>query len=307
MGEQMNPDMLNNFTKKLSSLGINYQTNEPLNIHSTFKIGGNAEVFAVPSSEIQLSVLVELCSEYGVRFFVLGKGSNILFDDSGFDGVVISTSRMTQIRADGDRVTAQCGASVTRLAAFCEENSLTGLEFMYGIPGSVGGAVYMNAGAYGGEISFSLVETVYFDVKSAEIKTLSAKDHRFGYRTTAFQWNNWVILSSVFQLEAGDRNEISAKMEDYLTRRRDKQPLEMPSAGSTFKRCEGAYTGQMIEEAGLKGYRIGGAQVSEKHAGFIVNAGGATSKDVLELVAYVQKVILEKFGKEIQCEMIHVK
>ena len=296
------------FTTLLRGKGIPFCANEKLSAHCTFRIGGNADVFAAPSDTAELINVLEAVRESGCRYFILGRGSNILFDDAGYRGAVISTEKLTNVTFNGMTVTAECGVPLTKLAAMCGERGLSGLEFAYGIPGSVGGAVYMNAGAYGGEISQVITTSHYIDLdRRLYLRSLDREDHGYGYRESAFRQNNWLHVSSDFTLKEGDRDEIRRTMEDYMQRRRDKQPLEFPSAGSVFKRYPGHYTGQLIEEAGLKGYSIGGAEVSVKHAGFIINRGGATSADVLDLIAHIKRVIKEKYGFDIECEVIHIK
>lgn len=273
----------------------------PLSRLTTFKTGGDALVF-FPQTERAAVLAVTFFRENQIPFFILGNGSNVIAKDEGYEGVILSFSQMKEIRVSGNCITAQAGASITGLAALAQKHSLAGMEFFYGIPGSVGGAVFMNAGAYGGECKDILKEVTFLSA-DGEVCTRSVESLEMGYRTSAFEHNGAVILSASFELVSGNGEEIRAAMEDLMARRVQKQPLEYPSAGSTFKRCEGRFTAQMIDEAGLKGYRIGGAQVSEKHAGFVINAGGATSRDLLSLIAHIQKVILEKEGIAIQREV----
>ncbi|MBR4206128.1 MAG: UDP-N-acetylmuramate dehydrogenase [Clostridia bacterium] len=280
---------------------------EPMSRHTSFRIGGPASLFLIPKNEETLCSVCSMAKEAGIRVFLLGNGSNVLFDDGGFDGAVISTSALHAITVESDRIRAEAGASLGALSVAARENGLTGLEFSYGIPGTVGGAVLMNAGAYGGEIKDVLESSASVDCGGADHRTLTASEHAFGYRDSVYRHENRVILSAVFRLQKGEKEEIAAKMNDFMGRRVSKQPLEYPSAGSVFKRPEGHFVGQMVEESGLKGYGIGGAQVSEKHAGFIINRGGATSADVLALVEHIRSVILKNYGCELQCEIIHVK
>ncbi|MBQ2726122.1 MAG: UDP-N-acetylmuramate dehydrogenase [Clostridia bacterium] len=275
--------------------------------HTTFKIGGPAALFLTPDSTDSMTALCTMLKETGAKHFFLGNGSNVLFDDGGFDGAVISLAGLNSVSADGNMIRAEAGASVASVCKAAREASLTGLEFAFGIPGTVGGAVYMNAGAYGGETAFVLTESTYLDLDTLTVCTIPLTEHSFGYRESVYKHTKRLILSAEFTLTEGKREEIAALMADYMNRRVTKQPLEYPSAGSVFKRYPGRYTGQMIDESGLKGYTIGGAQVSEKHAGFIINKGGATAKDVLDLIAYIKKVILENYGCELECEVIHVK
>ena len=280
---------------------------EMLSSHTTFRIGGDASLFVSPADEDQLIGVISYLEKNGIRYFLLGKGSNVLFDDAGYDGAVVSTSKLDKISVCGNEITAQCGASFTYLASVAAGNSLSGLEFAYGIPGSVGGAVFMNAGAYGSETAAVLKSSRYLDISDCTVKTLPLEEHLFGYRDSVFRHRRFIHLSSVFALQAGDKAQIRAYMNELMQRRRDKQPLEYPSAGSVFKRYPGRYTAQMIDEAGLRGLSVGGAQVSEKHAGFIVNKGNATSSDVIALVGKVREAIRDKYGIEIECEIIHAK
>ncbi len=291
----------------LSENNISFTLNELMSKHTTFKIGGPACIYATPSSIEELCKAVSLSIDCDVPYFILGKGSNILVSDEGVNGIVISCENLNRIEISGNRIICECGASLTRCASEAKNASLAGLAFAYGIPGSVGGAVYMNAGAYGGQVSDVLVSSTYYNPETREICTCVGDEHHFGYRESIYKENpTWVVLSAEFQLAKGDQNEIKAEMDDYMDRRRSKQPLEYPSAGSTFKRYPGHFTGQLIEESGLKGTMIGGAQVSEKHAGFIINKSDATAADVKELIDYVKSVIKNNYGFEIECEVIFV-
>ena len=286
---------------------IEIRPNEPMSRHTTFRIGGSAALYLIPQTSEDLADVCRMVKETGVRSYILGNGSNLLVDDNGFDGAVISMSALTDIHTDGVLVTAESGAQLINVCKKARDAGLAGMEFAYGIPGSVGGAVYMNAGAYGGETAHILKESTYLDLSDLTVHTIPLNVHAYGYRESIYKHNNYVILSAVFELQPGNTTEISAQMNDYMNRRITKQPLEYPSAGSVFKRYPGRYTGQMIEEAGLKGYAIGGAQVSEKHAGFIINRGNATAADVLALIEHIKTVILERFGCALECEMIYVK
>lgn len=278
--------------------------NESLAIHSTMRVGGNARLAAFPRDAEELRSLVSLAKAHGIRHIIVGNASNILFDDKGFDGLVIFTTAMRSVEWNGDTVTAACGASLTGLSAAATKKGLSGLEFAFGIPGTIGGAVYMNAGAYGSEISAVLTESTYLG--SEEFLTRSAEEHRFGYRTSIYRSTNDIILSATFRLTPDDPAEIAAHAEQNMTSRRSKQPLEYPNAGSVFKRPEGAFPGALIEKAGLKGLRIGGAEISEKHANFIVNRGGATASDVLKLVDTARREVYQKFGISLETEIIHI-
>ena len=279
---------------------------EPMSRHTSFRIGGPAGLFLVPESGEALGAAVRMAAEEGARTYVLGNGSNVLFDDAGFDGCVISTEGLAGILVGGDKITAGAGASLSAVCKAARDASLTGLEFAYGIPGSVGGAVVMNAGAYGGEIASVLESSEYLDPGTGEICTLTLPEHGYGYRDSVYRHEKRIVLRAVFGLSRGDRKAIAAKMNELAARRVEKQPLEFPSAGSVFKRPEGHFVGQMVEESGLKGFRIGGAEVSEKHAGFIVNRGGATSADVLALVERIRETVRRNYGVELECEIIHV-
>ena len=294
------------YAADLKALGADCICGEKLSSHTTFRIGGDASLFVSPADEDQLIGVISYLEKNGIRYFLLGKGSNVLFDDAGYDGAVVSTSKLDKISVCGNEITAQC-ASFTYLASVAAENSLSGLEFAYGIPGSVGGAAFMNAGAYGSETAAVLKSSRYLDISDCTVKTLPLEEHLFGYRDSVFRHRRFIHLSSVFGLQAGDKAQIRAYMNELMQRRRDKQPLEYPSAGSVFKRYPGRYTAQMIDEAGLRGLSVGGAQVSEKHAGFIVNKGNATSSDVIALVGKVREAIRDKYGIEIECEIIHAK
>lgn len=286
---------------------IEFKTNEPMSRHTSFRIGGAADLYLTPHDRKSLIALCKMLKETETRYYFLGNGSNVLFDDEGFDGAVVSLTALNRIAVIGDEIIAAAGAALASVCKIARDNSLTGLEFAYGIPGTVGGAVTMNAGAYNGEVSFVLKESTYLDLSDLTLHTILLEEHNFGYRESVYKHNPRVILEAVFSLKAGNKEDIAAMMNDYMNRRVTKQPLEFPSAGSVFKRYPGRFTGQMIEEAGLKGFTIGGAQVSEKHAGFIINIGGAACKDVLDLISHIKAVILEKFGCELECEVVYVK
>lgn len=297
---------LTDHTKKSGSLEI--LENEPMKNHTSFKIGGPARIFAIPGNVKTLAFVLESAREAGVRTYVLGRGTNVLFDDEGYDGIVISTAGLTDINVLENEITCGAGASFTAVSKTAYDNSLDKMTFANGIPGSVGGAVYMNAGAYNGEVANILKSSTYLDLNNGEIYELPFEDHEFSYRYSSYKSHpERVILSATFSLEKGDKESIKAEMDDFMNRRRTKQPLEMPSAGSVFKRYPGRYTAQMIDEAGLKGVSVGGACVSEKHAGFIVNKGGATSDDVLTLIDIIKNKIREMHGIDIETEIIYVK
>ncbi len=297
--------VLENFMKECASL--DFEKNASLAEHSTFKIGGLADYVAYPKTESAFCALVDYLNDEMYKYVVIGNGSNILFSDDGYRGVVIFTKHLNKIRKNGNAVYAECGVSLSKLSLYAQKNSLTGLEFAYGIPGSVGGAVYMNAGAYGGQISDVLQSSSYFDFDISKRCVLYKSAHRFDYRKSIYMDNNNVILSANFELKKGNPDEIKEKMDLYLASRKEKQPLEFPSAGSTFKRCGGRFTAQLIDEAGLKGLSVNGAMVSQKHAGFIVNTGGASSADVIELIQIVKEKIFEKYGLKIEEEIKYIQ
>ena len=287
----------------LRAEGLPCAEGEPLARHCTFRIGGPAAVFCTPHTAPALLRALELCSEYGVRTYLLGNGSNVLFADEGYEGVVIQVgSKLGEIQVDGPRVTAGAGALLAHVCLAAAEAGLAGLELAYGIPGCVGGGVYMNAGAYGGEMKDVLESATFFDEQLREV-TLSAGDLHLGYRTSAFELMPWCILRASFLLTPGDSEEIRARMRDFAQRRVDKQPLDMPSAGSTFKRPKGAYAGALIDKCGLRGYAVGGAAISEKHCGFVVNKGGATCADVICLTDTVAKIVKEQTGYTLEREI----
>lgn len=269
---------------------------EPMKNHTTFRIGGNADVLALPRTVKQLQEVLQLAKEAAVPYYIIGNGSNLLVSDGGIRGIVIQIYRnMSQFSAENNTVTAQSGILLSRLAKEAAGAGLTGLEFAAGIPGTLGGAVAMNAGAYGPEMKDVVTQVVYLD-EAAEVRRISGESCRFGYRSSRFIDGSCIVLEAQLELSHGNIAEIRAKMEDLAQRRSSKQPLELPSAGSTFKRPPGDFAGRLIEEAGLKGFQIGGAAVSEKHSGFVVNLGKATAKDVRMLIAHIQKAVQEKFG-----------
>ena len=289
--------------QQLEQAGIPYKEQEPLSAHCTFRIGGPAALLLRPKNESQLCSGIELCKQMGVPYYLLGNGSNILFADEGYSGAMIDLTAMEGgIDCRDGRLAAGAGI---RLSALCSEAlraGLTGLEFAYGIPGTVGGAVYMNAGAYGGEIKDVLVSVRYLTAEG-QIVCAPAEQLELGYRHSIFEKNGGCILSAEFRLQPGDKEEIRARMEELMNRRKEKQPLDKPSAGSTFKRPAGAFAGALIDQCGLRGYRCGGAAISEKHCGFVVNLGGATCADVLELCRQVAQIVREKTGYELEKEI----
>lgn len=277
----------------------------------SFRVGGNVRVVARPKKADELVELYAYLNEHNIRNILLGRGSNIVISDNGYDGVVVSLSEISKVGidvTDDNCIIAGAGVSMAVLANFACQNGLSGLEFAHGIPGSVGGGVYMNAGAYGGEICQVLESCLVFDKDSGLLCIIDGSDCEFSYRHSAFMdFKNLVVLFATFKLEKGNTDEIKTKMDELKASRLSKQPLEYPSAGSTFKRPEGYFAGKLIEDCGLKGYAIGGAQVSEKHAGFVINKGDATAEDIKNLVAHIQKTVKEKFDVSLECEIEFVE
>ncbi len=289
--------------KKISEIAGNVKFGEEMKNHTTFKIGGPADAFVSASGVEEIRAVLGFCRENGIPCLVMGNGSNMLVSDKGIRGVVLQVgSAMSDCRIEDETVYAEAGILMSALAKRILEASLTGFEFASGIPGTLGGGIYMNAGAYGGELKDIIEEVTYID-ENNEIKTAKNAELDFGYRHSMFETGKYVILSCKIKLKHGDYDEIKSLMAEYTKRRNDKQPISLPSAGSTFKRPEGYFAGKLIQDAGLMGYTVGGAQVSEKHAGFVVNKGGATAKDVLDLIEHVQKTVEEKFGVQLEPEV----
>ena len=294
--------------KALAAEQLPFVQQEVLAGHTTFKIGGPAAFWCAPRNAAELRRILQHCRAQGVRVYLLGNGSNTLFDDAGFDGAVVDMRGLNEMKAsDADtdlvRITAGAGQTLGRLCSKAQTLGLTGLEFACGIPGTVGGAVYMNAGAYGGELK-DVLESVTFLDSDLQLRTLPAADLKMGYRTSLFEENHdWCILSATVVLRHGDGAAVRARMQELLGRRKDKQPLEWPSAGSTFKRPQGAFAGKLIEECGLRGFTVGGAQISEKHCGFVINRGGATCADVVALTEQVSRIVREKTGFVLEREI----
>lgn len=280
------------------------ERNVPLAGHSTFRIGGPARLYLRPGSEEQIALVYAQAQRLSVPMLVFGKGSNILFPDEGVDYAVLQIGPAYAGMRLVDEVTIDCdaGAALSQLCIFACEHGLRGLEFAYGIPGSVGGAIYMNAGAYGGEMKDVLIRTRHV-LPEGTTGSLEGTDLALSYRHSAYTGGNRIITGGLFRLEPDEPSAIRSRMDEYMQRRRDKQPLDYPSAGSTFKRPEGNYASALIDRCGLKGRRVGGAMVSEKHAGFIVNAGGATAKDVRELMAVVRQEVFEQTGYRLESEV----
>lgn len=293
---------MNNLICELEQNNISFKINEPMKNHTSFKIGGCVDVFISPKSIEECKNAILLCKKYNINYKTIGKGSNILADDNGIkDAIILISNNLSKIKLlDDNKIYCQAGASLASVCQFALKSSLTGLEFAYGIPGNVGGAIFMNAGAYGGEMKDIVLSCEYFDENGI---LHSINDMDFSYRHSFFSDKNYIIFSATIKLQAGNKNAIKEKMDEILKKRKEKQPLEYPSAGSTFKRPEGNYASLLIDECGLKGMSIGGAEVSEKHAGFIINKNNATSKDVLDLIKYVQDVVFNKTGYILEPEI----
>lgn len=276
---------------------------EPMSSHTTFRIGGPADYFLLPSCSSEVQGILSICREEGLPYFVLGNGSNLLVSDAGYRGVIIHLYRnFNEIKVEGTDIRASAGALLSGIAAAAKNASLTGFEFAGGIPGTIGGAVMMNAGAYGGEMKHVIKEVTVL-TKEGEILALPVEELAFGYRTSVVKTAEYVVLEAVIHLEKGDMQAIGERMKELTEQRTSKQPLEYPSAGSTFKRPEGYFAGRLIMDTGLRGYRVGGAQVSEKHCGFVINAGGATAADVVQLMSDVNEKVKAKFGVSLEPEV----
>lgn len=288
----------------LKKIKCDYAVDEPMSKHTTFKIGGNAKVVAYPSSEEQISQIVKFTKENEIRLLTVGNGSNLLVADEGIDAcVMILDDHFAGIKLiDDETIFALSGTLLIKVCRFAYENGLSGLEFAYGIPGSCGGGAFMNAGAYGGEMKDVMFRCSHID-QNGDRGFLEGDDMRLGYRHSAYYDNGCIITGVYLKLKKADKAEIKSKMDDFMSRRREKQPLEYPSAGSTFKRPEGYFAGALIQECNLKGKRVGGAEVSEKHAGFVINKGNATCKDVLDLCELVSDTIKKEKGVSLEMEI----
>lgn len=285
----------------------NIFVNEPMKKHTTFRIGGEAACFVKIEDAQQLAAVQRCLQQRNVPVLILGNGSNLLVSDEGFPGVVLEIcDQMSVIRVEGTRMIVQAGALMSKVARVAYENGLTGFEFAAGIPGTIGGGVVMNAGAYGGELK-QVITSVKVLNPRGEILELDNEAMAFGYRTSLIKREPLIVVEVTLQLTEGRKEEIMAAMEDLARRRRDKQPLEYASAGSTFKRPPGYFAGELIMKAGLRGYRVGGAQVSEKHCGFVINTGDATAADVLELIEHVRNKVRDTFGVELEPEVIIIR
>lgn len=301
----MTNNEIDNLTKDMREfiLQDDIYTNEPMSKHTTFKIGGTADIFVKLRNTEQIEKLLNLCKNKNVPIKIIGNGSNILVKDNGIRGVVAKICTNSYDFLDEKTIRVDAGMLNSKVSRILLENSLTGFEFASGIPGTIGGAVKMNAGAYGSQISDVVIKTKYIDLENMQIKEINKKDQKFEYRKSIFSTTKRVIIDTTLKLEKADKEQIQEKINQNNESRRTKQPIDKPSAGSTFKRGEDFITAQLIDECGLKGYTIGGAQVSTKHAGFVVNAGDATASDVIELMELIKKKVQEKFNKNIDLEI----
>lgn len=280
--------------------------NEPMKNHTTFRIGGPADIFIIPETIEDIENVCKIAKEEGIPIFILGNGSNLLVADQGMDGIVLQIYKnFSGVSVHGNEMTIKAGTLLSTVAKAALEEELTGFEFAGGIPGTFGGAVVMNAGAYGGEMVQVLKEVTVL-TKKGEVETIPANDLELGYRTSNILKNEYIVLEGTISLKKGNPKEIREKMEEYALARRTKQPLEYPSAGSTFKRPEGYFAGKLIQDAGLRGYQVGGARVSDKHCGFVINQENATAADVMQLIEDVQKRVKEQFGVSIEPEVKRV-
>ena len=278
------------------------QLDAKMSEHIYFKVGGSVDILLTPNNVEQLKETITICKQNKIPFYVIGNGSNLLVRDGGIRGVVIKLCKLNRIERVGNKITAECGALLKDVSTEATAGSLAGFQFACGIPGSVGGAVFMNAGAYDGEISFVIEKAEVLD-DNQEIKVLSKEELNLGYRQSLVMQKGYVVLSATFDLTPGDKEKIQDRVNTLTTRREDRQPLEYPSAGSTFKRPEGHFAGRLIEDAGLKGFTIGGACVSEKHAGFVINNGNGTAKDVLDVINHVRDEVKKQFDVDLYPEV----
>ena len=292
------------FQQKLMALlgEASVKTEEPMKNHTTFRIGGPVTYYVIPENGQELAAVIALCRGEEVPYYVLGNGSNLLVSDDGWRGVVISTERLCECQVRGDRLWAQAGVLLSRMAKKAKDASLTGFEFAAGIPGTLGGALVMNAGAYGSEMKEVLVSATVL-APDGTLHRLSAEELELGYRTSCIPRNEYVVLEAEVLLAPGDQEAIQSRMDELAFLRRSKQPLEYPSAGSTFKRPAGYFAGKLIDDAGLRGFQVGGAQVSEKHCGFVINKEQATARDVMELCSQVKQRVKAQFGVDLEMEV----
>lgn len=288
---------------KLIAGDSNVRCDEPMSSHCTFRAGGTAKYYVIPDEYKKVRDVLRLCVEENIPYYVIGNGSNLLVQDDGFDGVIIEIdSALAKIEINGNEIVAKAGAKLSKIAVKALNESLTGFEFAHGIPGNLGGAVTMNAGAYGGEMKDVLKWVKVLD-NNGEMKTLKAEELELGYRTSIIVKEKMIVLEACIELHEGNRDEIEMHMKELMAKRKEKQPLEYPSAGSTFKRPEGYFAGKLIEDAGLKGYRVGDVMVSDKHCGFVVNVGEGTYDEARQVIEHVQKTVEEKFHVSLELEV----
>lgn len=279
------------------------KTDEPMKAHTTFRVGGPAAFFVIPETKEEIKGIIACCKAQNMEYYIIGNGSNLLVSDKGYEGVVIQVFKaMNHVNVEGEVITASAGALLSGIAAKALEAGLTGFEFAAGIPGTLGGACVMNAGAYGGEMK-DVLEEVLVMTQEGEFVTLQKEELEMGYRTSVIAKKNYIVLEASIRLSGGEKEQIKARMDELKEQRTTKQPLEYPSAGSTFKRPEGYFAGKLIQDTGLRGYRVGGAQVSEKHCGFVINKENASASDVDELMKQVSAKVEEKFGVRLEPEV----
>lgn len=297
----MNEQIKQKFCREFGTEQVLFE--EPMKKHTTFRIGGPAEIFVMPKTTEEVAKALEICRQEEIPYFVLGNGSNLLVSDQGYRGVIIQMDRnMEEVTVEGTEIRAAAGALLSSIAAAARRSSLAGFEFAGGIPGTLGGAVVMNAGAYGGEMK-DVLKDVTVMTQDGEVRVIPAGELEMGYRTSIIKKAGYLVLGATIVLKEGNPEEIRALMRELSEKRISKQPLEFPSAGSTFKRPEGYFAGKLIMDSGLRGYQIGGARVSDKHCGFVINAGDATARDVVDLMEYVVKVVKEKYGVTLEPEV----
>lgn len=295
------------FFKKLTDIvgESNVCVDEPINKHITFRVGGNATYYVSVPGEDELINIIALMKEHeDIPYYIIGNGSNMLFTDAGYKGLIVEIcNKFSDIDIYDCRIIAKAGAMLSKVAKMAYEEGLSGMEQLSGIPGTIGGAVAMNAGAYGSEIKDIIVSAKVLDVKNGQVKILERDELNLGYRHSIIMEENYIVIEAIFDLKRGKREDIKQEMDRCTGLRKEKQPLEYPSAGSTFKRPEGYFAGKLVQDAGLSGYTVGGAMVSQKHCGFVVNKGGATAQDILDVIAHCQKEVKEKFGVELEPEV----
>ncbi len=294
--------------QNLKNFGIACSEIIPMSKYTYMQVGGTASIVAFVNNAKELIAAIREANNQCIKYVVIGNGSNVIFSDKGFDGLVIITKNMKNFTLEGNVIKADCGAPLSKLAVAAQKSELTGLEFAYGIPGTVGGGLFMNAGAFGGNISDVVVSSICYDPTNDCIRKIDLDEHEFKYRESIYSKNpHLIILAVMLELAPGRMSDIISQMNKNVRTRKEKQPLEYPSAGSVFKRPVGYYAGEMIEKSGLKGYRIGGAEVSEKHAGFIINRGNATADDVMSLIDHIKKTVYDNYEVELECEVRYIE